>query len=72
MELGENTIAVYFCGKEGRKAGLVGDLSKEIQKLIKQFLNADKNNLVIATIVGIRKREVGLVTLCQIQSNNDA
>ena len=66
MEHDENAI-IYFYDK-GREAGFVG--SKVISKFIKQFLSADKNNLVIATIFGKRKREVDLVIPCQIQSNN--
>lgn len=69
MEHDENAIIIYFYGK-GREAGFVGHLSKEISKFIKQFLSADKNNLVMATIFGKRKREVDLVIPCQIQSNN--
>ena len=69
MEHDENAIIIYFYDK-GREVGFVGHLSKVISKFIKQFLSADKNNLVIATIFGKRKREVDLVIPCQIQSNN--
>ena len=61
MEHDENAIGVYLWGKEGRESGLVGHLPIEISKLMKQFLDADKNNPVMATVVGKRKREVGLV-----------
>ena len=57
----ENAIGVYLWGEEGSEAGLVGHLPIEISKLTKQFINADKSNLVIATVIGKRKREVGLV-----------
>ena len=61
MEHDENAIGVYLWGKEGRESGLVAYLPIEISKLMKQFLDADKNNPVMATVVGKRKREVGLV-----------
>ena len=61
VEHDENAIGVYLWGKEGRESGLVGYLPIEISKLMKQFLDADKNNPVMATVVGKRKREVGLV-----------
>ena len=61
LEHDENAIGVYLRGKEGSEAGLVGHLPIEISKLAKQFFNADKDNLLIATVVGKRKREVGLV-----------
>lgn len=60
-EYDENAIGVYLWGKEGTVDGLVGHLPLELSKLIKQFLNADKNNIVTATVIGKRKREVGLV-----------
>ena len=61
MEHDENAIGVHLWGKEGRESGLVGHLPIDISKLMKQFLDADKNNPVMATVVGKRKREVGLV-----------
>ena len=61
MEHDENAVGVYLWGKEGREAGLVRHLPIEISKLMKQFIDADKNNLLMATVVGKRKREVGLV-----------
>ena len=61
MEHDENEIGVYLWGKEGRDTGLVGHLPIEISKLMKHFLDADKNNLLMTTVVGKKKREVGLV-----------
>ena len=52
MEHDEDTIGVYLWGKERREAGLVGHLPTEISKLMRQFLDADKNNLLMATVVG--------------------
>ena len=60
-EYDDNAIGVYLWGKKGTVEGLVGHLPMELSKLIKQFLNADRNNLVTATVIGKRKREVGLV-----------
>lgn len=57
MEHDENAIGVYLWGKEGRESGLVGYLPIEISKLMKQFLDVDENNLLMATVVG-KKREV--------------
>ena len=66
MEHDENAITIYFCSKERREVGLVGHLSKDISKPLKQFLNADKNSLVTAAITEKRKREVGLVISCKL------
>ena len=41
--------------------GLVGHLPTEISELVKHFLDADKNNLPMATDFGKRKIEVVLV-----------
>ena len=61
VEHDESAIGVYLWTKEGRELGLVGYLPIEISKLMKQFLDADKSNPLMATLVGKRKREVGLV-----------
>ena len=57
VEHDENAIGVYLWGKEGRESGLVGYLPIEISKLMKQFLDVDENNLLMATVAG-KKREV--------------
>ena len=60
-EYDENAIGVYIWGEEGKESGLVGHLPIELSKLLKQFLDADKKNMLIVTVTGKRKREVGLV-----------
>ena len=60
-EYDENAIGNYIWGKEGKESGLVGHLPIELSKLLKQFLDADKKNMLIVTVIGKRKREVGLV-----------
>ena len=62
MKHDENAICVYLWHNEGREAGLV-DI--KISKLIKQFLNADKNHVLMTTVVRKRKREVGLVIIAK-------
>ena len=57
-EYGENAIGVYVWGEEGKESGLVGHLPTELSKLLKQFLDADKKNMLIVTVIGKRKREV--------------
>ena len=42
--------------------GLVEHLPIEISKPMKQSVDVDKKNLLMATVVGKRKTEVGLVT----------
>ena len=54
----ENTIGVYLWGKEGRGAGLVGHLPMKIPKLTNQFLNPDKNNVMIDVTVMIDDKNV--------------
>ena len=61
VEYDENAIGVYLWGEEGKESGLVGHLQTELSKLSKQFLEADKKNLLIVTVIGKRKVEVGLV-----------
>ena len=61
VEYDENAIGVYLWGEEGKESGLVGHLPIELSKLLKQFLDADKKNMLIVTVIGKRKREVGLV-----------
>ena len=60
-EYDENAIGVYIRGEEGKETGLVGHLPIELSKLLKQFLDVDKKNMLIVTVIGKRKREVGLV-----------
>ena len=60
-EYDENAICVYTWGEEGQESGLVGPLPIELSKLLKQFLDVDKKNMLIVTVIGKRKREVGLV-----------
>ena len=48
--------------KNKKKAGLVEHLPIEISKPMKQSVDVDKKNLLMATVVGKRKTEVGLVT----------
>ena len=57
----ENAIGVYSQGEEGKESGLVGHLPIELSKLLKQFLDADKKNMLTVTVIGKKKREVGLV-----------
>ena len=57
VEYDENAIGVYLWGEEGKESGLVGHLPIELSKLLKQFLDADKKNMLIVTVIGKRKRE---------------
>ena len=61
IEYDERAIGAYLWGEEGKESGLVGHLPIELSKLLKQFLDADKKNMLIVTVIGKRKREVGLV-----------
>ena len=58
VEYNENTIGIYLWGEEGKKSELVGHLPIELSKLLKQFLDADKKNMLIVVVIGKRKREV--------------
>ena len=59
----ENAVGVYLWGKEGRQTGLVGHLPIEILKLMKQFLDADKNSLLMTTLVEKIKEKLDLSSL---------
>ena len=49
-EYDENAIGVYSWGEEGKESGLVWHLSIELSKLLKQFLDADKKNMLIVEV----------------------
>ena len=61
VEYDENAIGAYLQGEEGKESGLVGHLLIELSKLLKQFIDANKKNMLIVTVIGKRKREFGLV-----------
>ena len=61
VEYDENAIGVYLWGGEGKESGLVEHIQTELAKLLKQFLDAGKKTILRVTVVGKRKREVGLV-----------
>ena len=63
-EYDENAIGVYKAkkgGEEKQEELLVGHIPIELSKLIRQYIEADNSNIVIANVVGKRKRELGLV-----------
>ena len=59
----ENTIGVYSVTKQfdvaNQKKILVGHISKELLRFMKNFLQANTQNKLVAQIT--RKREIGLV-----------
>ena len=62
-EYDEDSIGVFKVAEEGedKKDLLVGHIPIELSKLLNQYLQADNSNIMIATVSGKRKRELGLV-----------
>ena len=61
IEYHQNAIGVYLWGEQGKELGLVEHLPIELSKLLKQFLDAGKKNMLRVTVFGKWKRELGLV-----------
>ena len=69
-EYDQNVIVVYLRIDEGKESGLVGHVPIEISKLTNQFLEANNNNGLKATVTGKNKRELGLIVPAKYTAMN--
>ena len=60
MEYDKFSIGI-FKEKENGERELVGHVPLELSSLLYHFLNSDSKNFILVTVIGKRKREIGLV-----------